>query len=238
MTRMSQKRKRNIKPMRGYKVMQNGILEGIIIDYPEQKSVNRQGVAFYGFRIEVERISGKGTDKIQVIVEEGKQPCNTLADMDEAGEIIGKRVRVKGRINTRNIKVDGKSRLDVSFKAEYLDEVETSCSAKDNNCFAIDGYLCRKVTLRDTPLGLKIADLLLATSGEKYCAYIPCICWNGSAVRADNMLDIGDHIQINGRLQSRDYIKVVDGIEEQRTVMEMSIHSFQLLESTRDEETA
>lgn len=217
--------------------MQTGVLEGIIIDYPEQKSINRHGVAYYGFHIEVERISGKGTDKIQVIVEEGKQPCNTLADMDEAGEILGKRIRITGYINTRSFKVEGKNKLDVSFIARQLEEVEEPCDAKENNVFLLKGYLCKKVKLRTTPKGIKIAELILAVDGEKYSSYIPSICWNGSAVRAENILDVGDYIQIDGRLQSRDYTKVVDGKEEIRTAMEMSIHSFRLL-GTRDEKTA
>ena len=37
------------------------------------------------------------------------------------------------------------------------------------------------------------------------------------------MLNSTNHIIVNGRIQSRNYIKVLDGVEELRTTYELSI---------------
>ena len=59
--------------------------------------------------------------------------------------------------------------------------------------------------------------------------YIPAIMWNGTAKRASEGLQVGDMIEAAGRLQSREYIKVLgDGDKEPRTCYELSVNSYEL----------
>lgn len=60
--------------------------------------------------------------------------------------------------------------------------------------------------------------------------YIPCVVWGRNA-RFVGQLEVGTHIEINGRIQSRGYIKKYeDGTEEQRTAYEVSVSKINVLE--------
>ncbi len=51
--------------------------------------------------------------------------------------------------------------------------------------------------------------------------YIPCICWGRNALFAAG-LNVGSKIKIDGRIQSRKYNKVIDGIAHTLTAYEVS----------------
>ena len=83
--------------------------------------------------------------------------------------------------------------------------------------------LCKPPVLRRTPLGREICDLMLAVNRRYGRAdYLPCIAWGSLAQRCAE-LGVGDGIRIEGRLQSRGYTKVVNGVSQPRTAYEVSI---------------
>lgn len=90
----------------------------------------------------------------------------------------------------------------------------------------------RRITKKQTPRGLLIADLLLAVhreDGSQLSDYIPSIMWNGTATRATEKLHVGDCIEAVGRLQSREYIKDLgDRGKEPRTCYELSVNQYEL----------
>ena len=60
--------------------------------------------------------------------------------------------------------------------------------------------------------------------------YIPCICCGRYATLADS-LEIGTHLKIVGRIQSRDYIKKLsDEYSEKRTAYEVSISQMEVID--------
>ena len=79
--------------------------------------------------------------------------------------------------------------------------------------------------LRRTPLGRDICDLLLAVN-RKYrrADYLPCIAW-GSLALACSRLEVGDSLRLDGRLQSRTYLKTLGETTQERTAYEISISS-------------
>ena len=90
------------------------------------------------------------------------------------------------------------------------------------------GFLCRKPTLRETPLGREIGETMLASNREKVhrADYIPIISWSRNAQRMA-MLDVGEKVNVSGRLQSRIYKKILEnGLEELKTAYEVSVVSF------------
>ncbi len=92
----------------------------------------------------------------------------------------------------------------VAFIEEELD------GAKTNQIF-LDGYICKQPVYRKTPLGREIADLLLAVNRPYGKSdYIPCICWGRNA-RYASAFEVGEHVQIMGRIQSREYMKKIIG---------------------------
>lgn len=105
----------------------------------------------------------------------------------------------------------------------------------DENSIFIDGYICKEPKYRETPLGREITDILLAVNRPYGKSdYIPCICWGRNARFAGN-LEIGTHIQIEGRIQSREYQKKISDDEfEARTAYEVSASKIEVVEETED----
>ena len=77
---------------------------------------------------------------------------------------------------------------------------------------------------RTTPFKREICDVLLAVNrAYNKSDYIPCIAWGRNA-RYVNTLSVGDHIVLSGRIQSREYVKMLpDGTQETRTAYEVSV---------------
>ena len=101
---------------------------------------------------------------------------------------------------------------------------------KSNQIF-LDGYICKNPVYRKTPLGREIADLLIAVNRSYGKSdYIPCICWGRNA-RFASGFEIGAHVEIYGRIQSREYIKKIGEEEtEKRMAYEVSVSKIDVLE--------
>ena len=78
-------------------------LYGEPLEYPHQVSVDKRGVAYYGFDMATERVSGI-KDITQVIVEEGTPAFKSLTAIDQVKDLLDCKLLVTGRIRTRNIK--------------------------------------------------------------------------------------------------------------------------------------
>ena len=78
-------------------------LYGEPLEYPHQVSVDKRGVAYYGFNMATERVSGI-KDITQVIVEEGTPAFKSLTAIDQVKDLLDCKLLVTGRIRTRNIK--------------------------------------------------------------------------------------------------------------------------------------
>ena len=101
---------------------------------------------------------------------------------------------------------------------------------KPNQIF-LDGFICKKPVYRMTPLGREIADILLAVNrAYGKSDYIPCICWGRNA-RYAGSLEVGGHIQLWGRIQSRQYQKRVSEDEVvNRVAYEISVSKIECIE--------
>ena len=94
------------------------------------------------------------------------------------------------------------------------------------------GALCKPPSYRTTPFGREIADLLLAVNRPYGKSdYIPCICWGRNARYASGF-EVGEHVRILGRIQSREYVKKLSETEtETRTAYEVSVSKLECIES-------
>ena len=101
----------------------------------------------------------------------------------------------------------------------------------ETNHILLEGYICKKPVYRKTPLGREIADLLLAVNRPYGKSdYIPGICWGRNARYASGF-EVGEHVQILGRIQSRDYVKKISETETQtRTAYEVSVSKLECME--------
>ena len=91
----------------------------------------------------------------------------------------------------------------------------------------LGGTVCKPTTLRRTPLGRLICDIMLAVN-RRYgrSDYLPCIAWGNLAQEASE-LAVGDGIRLHGRIQSRQYIKNEGGAEVEKTAFEVSVVSIE-----------
>lgn len=87
---------------------------------------------------------------------------------------------------------------------------------------------------KDT-LGREIADLLMAVNRPYGKSdYIPCICWGRNARYADGF-GVGEHVQLWGRIQSREYQKQVGDEEyETRVAYEISVSKLECVEESNE----
>ena len=77
----------------------------------------------------------------------------------------------------------------------------------------------------------QIADLLIAVNRSYGKSdYIPCICWGRNA-RFASGFDVGGHVQIWGRIQSREYQKRIGNDQIiSKTAYEVSVSKMECLE--------
>lgn len=197
-----------------------------------------------------ERVSGI-KDITQVIVEEGTPAFKSLTAIDQVKDLLDCKLLVTGRIRTRNIKrnnTDSRtkekgqdkknqaaekehSKLYISVRAQEITDQEYE---GDTNGVVLTGFVCKKGDMRTTPRGIRITDMILACWREddesNVSDYIPAITWNGTAARAAENLNVGECIEVRGRLQSREYTKELEhGETEVRTCYELSIEEYQVV---------
>lgn len=129
----------------------------------------------------------------------------------------GRKLEIHGKIKTFN---DANKKLHVVIQA---DDVKTT-DKLDMDTVVLEGYICRKPNLRETPFGREISDLIIAVEGSGKNDYIPCITW-GKDARKAAFFDVGTKVMITGRLQSRTYTKRTETASEERTAYEVSVET-------------
>ena len=94
---------------------------------------------------------------------------------------------------------------------------------EDENRLLLSGTLCKPPSLRSTPLGRTICDMILAVNRRYGRAdYLPCITWGSLAHQCGGM-EVGSTLYFEGRLQSRTYTKNLGDRTEERVAFEVSV---------------
>ena len=177
-------------------------------------SHENHGQRFYRFPLSVRRLSGQA-DVLQVIAT-GEQLSHLLP-------LTGRRLEIQGQLRSFNNKSGQGSRLVISAFTQLL--VETA--GEDVNIIELKGAICKPPVLRRTPLGRCICDMMLAVNRRYGRAdYLPCIAW-GQVAMVTGQLPVGSTLALEGRVQSRVYTKVLDGVPQERTAYEVSIMRLQ-----------
>lgn len=180
------------------------------------------GEGFYMVDVLVKRLSNS-EDRIPLMVSE------RLIDVTQ--DYTGEFIVASGQFRSYNRHDEQKNRLILSvFVWEIVFAQEELDGAKTNTIF-LDGYICKEPVYRKTPLGREIADLLLAVNRPYGKSdYIPCICWGRNARFAAGF-QVGEHVQILGRIQSREYVKKLSETETQKRVAyEVSVSKLECME--------
>ena len=173
-------------------------------------SHENHGRQFYSFFIVVERLSGT-VDRLRVLAD--------LALLNETDCAWGERILVTGQVRSFN-QMDETGRHLMIFV--YAETIELTDEEPDD-VVTLSGTLCRDPVYRRTPLGREICDGMLAVNRSyRRSDYLPCIFWGRTARRIAE-LSAGARITLTGRLQSREYNKLLpDGETVTRTAYEIS----------------
>ena len=189
------------------------------------------GENFYVVDIEVCRLSGS-SDTIPVMVSERL--------LDVGRNLQGLYLMAQGQFRSYNRHEENHNRLVLSVFAREVQISETALPEwetehQNPNAIFLDGYVCKAPVYRKTPLGREIADVLLAVNRPYGKSdYIPCICWGRNA-RYAQQFEVGAHVQIWGRIQIREYQKLIGEDEyEKRVAYEVSVNKLEFHE--KDEE--
>ena len=180
------------------------------------------GEGFYMVEVEVKRLSNS-EDRIPLMISE------RLIDVTQ--DYTGEYIMVHGQFRSYNRHEEQKNRLVLSVFVREISFMEEEPDGTKTNSIWLDGYICKEPIYRKTPLGREIADLLLAVNRPYGKSdYIPCICWGRNARYASNF-DVGEHVRIFGRIQSREYVKKLSETQtETRIAYEVSVSKLECVE--------
>ena len=175
---------------------------------PPRFSHESRGIRFYTFPLQTRRLSGT-VDTVNIVLRQSLLPADGLL---EAGP-----VRITGELRSFNNKSGVGNRLVLTIFARELGPGEA-----DENRIVLTGTVCKTPTLRVTPMGREICDIILAVARRyRRSDYIPVIAW-GQQAREAAQAGVGTQLTVRGRLQSRAYTKVIDGESFQRQAFEVS----------------
>lgn len=169
-----------------------------------------RGERFYRFPLTIHRLSGTA-DTLNVIVREHL--------LSSAAIISGQRLQVSGELRSFNNKHSEGSKLVITVFAHSL----LSADGADANSVALRGTLCKLPNLRTTPMGREICDFMLAVNRHYGRSdYLPCIAW-GIKAKETAQWPVGTVVSLTGRVQSRQYVKVIEGAAVEKTAFEVSV---------------
>lgn len=181
----------------------------------------------YALILDVTRDSGT-VDRVLVLFQEDvvNNDSYDALPWNEPGSMAalikeGSRVEVTGVLQTYKDMDTGRTQLFVWGK--YLAAAKPE--EPESNTVYINGELARVPVYRVTPFGRRITDVMLRVPSEfspGFYSFVPCITWGAVADWAKD-LEENRAVYIEGRLQSREYVKrYEDGTEETLTTWEVS----------------
>lgn len=179
------------------------------------------GEGFYMVEVDVKRLSNS-KDRIPLMISE------RLIDVTK--DYTGEFIMVNGQFRSYNRHEEMKNRLILSVFVRKLHLWKKNLTVQRrirffwmvisaNSLFTVRHRLA------------EIADLLLAVNRPYGKSdYIPCICWGRNA-RFASAFEVGEHVQVMGRIQSREYMKKITETESQKRVAyEVSVSKLECMD--------
>lgn len=209
------------------------VLRGTILTDLEEVS-GKLSDKFLQFKLQSRRLS-KTTDNIVVYIPISAGGLNLL-NVGTRIDLVGV-IRTRTHPNTDNFsqakQTTSKRKLEVFVECKKFTLVNDQ--QDDYNNVKLLGKLYKNPIHRQTCKGRFITELALEVKIDKFKhASVPCVCWGHNSKLTAN-LPIDTVLEVEGRLQSREYLKrFQDGSEEIRIAYEVSISKINSI--TEDEE--
>lgn len=170
---------------------------------------------FYTFPLEVARLSGS-YDTVNVTISEKLLQTNDITS--------GACLAASGQFRSYNNYSGVGNKLILTLFAHDIIHIDEDELFDNPNTIYLKGFICKPTVYRTTPFGREITDIILAVNRSYGKSdYIPCIAWGKNAKFA-SLLNVGDKIEIQGRIQSRNYQKKISEDETvTKTAFEISV---------------
>lgn len=187
------------------------------------------GEGFYTFFVQVKRLSDS-YDRIPVLVSERLPDFHAFC--------VGANIKVEGQFRSYNATGNANSKLMLTVFAREIILIEDPDDMRNENAITLNGFVCKKPVYRTTPFGREIADILLVVNRTyNKSDYIPCISWGRNA-KYCSTFNVGDHVKVWGRIQSREYQKkLYDGSLENRVAYEISVSKLECVKEEVETES-
>lgn len=186
-----------------------------------------EGEKFWEFPLEIRRLSGV-SDFLPITVPE-KLLSSSNAKLEQ-----GEGLSVEGELRSYNKLVGEKSKLIISTFAKEIRNADLTAE-NDENYICLNGFICKPPIYRTTPFNREICDAILAVNRKNFKSdYLPVISWGRNAKYLQN-LPVGTKVNAEGRIQSRKYTKVIDGLSEERTAYEVSVQKLMNFENLNEQ---
>lgn len=180
-----------------------------------------EGSPIYSTKIRVERIPGV-EDIIPIYIKESK-----LVFLGKRPK-VGDYMEVHGYFHSKDIYEDGGTRKLEHYV--YADKFTFSTTTLPSaNEIHLTGKLYRTQISRVVRSGDRVLGFLLKVKRKthKY-SRIPCSVWGIYKTSQIESAKVGSEIELTGRIQSREYIKIEDGQEICKIVYEVSVTDFEI----------
>lgn len=185
-------------------------LQGVVASEPTFSHAVKDE-EFYTFNLSVKRLSGQ-CDILPVIM--SKRMLERVN--------VGENFALRGQFRSFN-KVEGdKRKLILSVFVKEICDFDANANP---NVIELNGFVCKPAIYRTTPFSREICDVLLAVNRNfNKSDYIPCIAWGNNAHVVSSM-SVPSKLKIIGRIQSREYVKVLGNNDAPitKTAYEVSI---------------
>lgn len=175
-----------------------------------QFSHENHDLRFYTFSLSIPRLSGVD-DVLPILLPETLLETSPIA--------VGDTVSLQGQLRSFNNRSGKGHRLLLSV---FTHELSLGGEVPFNQ-IQLSGVVCKPPSLRRTPMGREICDVLLAVNRRYGRAdYLPCIAW-GAVAQSVAACAVGERLTVEGRVQSRTYTKQTEAGAEEHTAYEVSI---------------
>lgn len=187
------------------------------------------GEKFYKFMLDVNRLSDT-FDSIPITISE-RLLTNSQLD-------VGNFIKIIGQFRSYNHISEENTKLILTVFAREFELLSPTTKIHNPNQIYLDGYLCKPVIYRVTPLGREISDLIIAINRQYGKSdYIPCITWGRNA-RYCEQLKVGNRLKIWGRIQSRNYQKKLNENDTiSKVAYEVSVTKLEIIPNSKHNNT-
>lgn len=184
-----------------------------------------RGINFYKNIVRVQR-SRENFDNIPVVVSEEMLNSNL--------KVAGKIVEIIGCFRSKNFQDEKGKHTKLYLLARKIIIHNEAKEISGDNYIFLDGYICKEVIYSKTSQGVEKAEVILVVNRKiGKCDYIPCIAWCEKA-REISLLKVGSHIQLYGRIHSKQYEKQIKGSTNKETetkeVYEVLVSNYKVVE--------